>query len=310
MNNKHVEAFRAVMIAGTVTEASGLLHISQPAVSRLLANLEAELGFPLFSRRRGRLVPTSEGLAFYDEVQRSYIGLAKLAETAKAIKEFRHGQLRIGALTSLSAYLLSPFIGKFSKSFPNVNYQINVSGAERIRNSVASQQLHVGLVSLPILDAAVKSELVVEAPLVCTIPNGHRLAKKPLIKIEDLDQEPIIVVPREYPLRLELEAAFQKRNLVMNVKAESTISVTACELAMQGVGIAVTEPFTPLAHARPRVSVRQFDKQFQFRFAVVTPELGERNRLVDEFIQHLRQFIEAFRFAGSQNISLKIAGRG
>lgn len=306
MNNKHLEAFRAIMQAGTVTEASNLIHVSQPAVSRLLANLESELGFALFSRRRGRLVPTAEGLAFYEEVQRSYLGISRIIEAAKAIKEFRHGQLRIGALASLSANVVAPFIGAFSKKYPNATYQIHTNGADRIRMGIATQQFQVGLVSLPVIDPAISTSFVVEAPLVCTIPKDHELCERKLIRLEDLHQKPVILVPREYPLRLDLEAAFQKGQLHLNVRAEATTSATACELARRGVGIAVTEPFTPLSQLHSQLVVREFDRRLKFRFAVVTPQLGERNRLADEFIGDLRRFLETFKLLAAPALSLRV----
>ena len=72
---RHIEVFRALMTAGSVTAAAQILFTSQPTVSRELARLESLLGIALFDRVRGRLQPNAQALALYEEVQRSYVGL-------------------------------------------------------------------------------------------------------------------------------------------------------------------------------------------------------------------------------------------
>ncbi|MBK9393341.1 MAG: LysR family transcriptional regulator, partial [Uliginosibacterium sp.] len=82
ITHRHIEVFRAVMQSGSVTGAAGLLHTSQPTVSRELARLEQVLGFSLFDRVRGRLQPTARALALHDEVTRSFQGLERVMATA------------------------------------------------------------------------------------------------------------------------------------------------------------------------------------------------------------------------------------
>ncbi|MCP4433148.1 MAG: LysR family transcriptional regulator, partial [Gammaproteobacteria bacterium] len=75
MNLRQLEAFRAVMITRSITRASELLFVSQPAVTRLINDLESSVAFPLFQRIKKRLHPTPEAHAFYEEVERSFAGL-------------------------------------------------------------------------------------------------------------------------------------------------------------------------------------------------------------------------------------------
>lgn len=201
------------MLGGTITEGSRLLNISQPAVTRLIANLEVELGFSVFDRRRGRLFPTAEGIQFYEEVQRSYVGLAKLTDAAKAIREFRDGQIRIASLSAFSAHLIPKFVAIFSNELPRVSFQVHVMSPERIRTGVAEQQYHVGLVFSPVDHPSIKVEFLVSTPLVCVLPRGHRLVQRDEVSIDDLRDEPLILLSREFPLRLAIEAEFNHRKL-------------------------------------------------------------------------------------------------
>ncbi|WP_174875330.1 LysR family transcriptional regulator [Vogesella oryzae] len=82
MKFQQISAFKAVIELGTVTAAANYLHIAQPAVSRLIASLEEAVGFPLFERIKGRLQPTSQGRAFYLEVDRAFVGMERLRQSA------------------------------------------------------------------------------------------------------------------------------------------------------------------------------------------------------------------------------------
>ena len=88
---RQVEAFRALMQRHTVTRAAQALHISQPAVSRLLSDFESGVGFKLFERQQGRLLPTSEARVLYDEVERAFVGLDRIALAAQQIRAMRRG---------------------------------------------------------------------------------------------------------------------------------------------------------------------------------------------------------------------------
>jgi len=95
---RQIEAFRAAVAQGSATAAADALFVTQPAISRLLADLEDAVGFSLFERQGRGLQPTVDGLRLYDAVERVYLGLETVAETARAIREGESGKIRIGAL--------------------------------------------------------------------------------------------------------------------------------------------------------------------------------------------------------------------
>ncbi|MBP8307410.1 MAG: LysR family transcriptional regulator, partial [Burkholderiaceae bacterium] len=90
LTHRQIEIFRAVMASGQVTRAALALHTSQPTVSRELARLEQVLQMRLFDRVRGRLQPTARALALHEEVERSYVGLERIAATAQGLRQFVH----------------------------------------------------------------------------------------------------------------------------------------------------------------------------------------------------------------------------
>ena len=94
------------MKTGSMKLAGKLLFITQPAVSRLIIELEQELGFKLFERKKNRLFRTDESQLFFEEVEKSFIGLSELKKSAESIKELKKGYLRIIAMPGVSNLML------------------------------------------------------------------------------------------------------------------------------------------------------------------------------------------------------------
>ena len=109
INVKWLHALRAVVQSGTVTEAAERLRVTQPAVSRMLANLEAELGFALFARQSGRLSITPQGEAFYFEVEAALAGLDGIESAGKNIRSGSGAHLRLFAFSPLCNELVAIF---------------------------------------------------------------------------------------------------------------------------------------------------------------------------------------------------------
>lgn len=106
IQHRHIEVFRAIMTAGSVTGAAALLHTSQPTLSRDLARLEQLLGYALFDRERGRLQATARARALFDEVERSFQGLGRVIERAQALGRDDDATLNVLCLPALSHALL------------------------------------------------------------------------------------------------------------------------------------------------------------------------------------------------------------
>jgi DNA-binding transcriptional LysR family regulator len=94
MNLKRLQAFRAVLETGSVTHAALRLHTTQPAVSRLISDLEKELGLALFVRQRQRLVPTEEGRMFFREAERALAAVDRIVDVARDIRTMEGADLR------------------------------------------------------------------------------------------------------------------------------------------------------------------------------------------------------------------------
>ena len=92
---RQIDAFQTLIVSGTVTKTASLLGISQPAVSRLISDLEKTVGFKLFNRSGRKLEATLEARLFAEEVTQSMSGLKRIEQAAQNIRDFNHVQLRL-----------------------------------------------------------------------------------------------------------------------------------------------------------------------------------------------------------------------
>src|ERR1700746_980012 len=120
INSRQVEAFRATMLTGSVTEAANLMAVTQPAVSRFLRDFKALMKMKLCERRGTGLVPTAAATALYTEVERSFVGLERITAAAEEIRSRRTGTLRIAAPPAVSNGYLPRLIGRFLTERPNL----------------------------------------------------------------------------------------------------------------------------------------------------------------------------------------------
>ncbi|MDE1005922.1 MAG: LysR family transcriptional regulator, partial [Paraburkholderia fungorum] len=140
MKIRQLEAFRAVMLYQTVTLASEMLHISQPATTRLLADLERSVAFKLFDRVKGRLHPTVEGQALFEEVQRSLAGVDRISRAADDIRNLRRGTLQIAAAPSIALSLLPHAIADYLKSKPDAHVSLASHSSRTVVDMVMGQR--------------------------------------------------------------------------------------------------------------------------------------------------------------------------
>ena len=173
LTHRHVEVFRAVMTAGSVTGAAEALFTSQPTISRELSRMESLLRLALFDRVRGRLQPTAQAYALFDEVQRSYAGLERVADTALRLRQFTEGQLSLACLPAFSHALLPGACARFQAAHPGVSVSVNPYESPLLEERLAAQAHDLGLTEH---DGALAGAQAVAA---AGARRGRRAARRP-----------------------------------------------------------------------------------------------------------------------------------
>ena len=269
INLRQIEAFRAVMISGSATEAAKMLFISQPAVSRLISDLEHRIKLTLFIRKPNRLEATPEAQALYRDVDRVFIGLDEISRSAAAIADKEQGSLRIVAMPVCVDSFLPALIAEFRERYPKVIIELESSPRTQALDMVRSQRLELGVVSLTgNEDVGLNIQTLCHQKAVCILPLGHALADKKEIEIKDLEGEPFISLSKGSPFRARFDELFQREGVKPNFVIETRYQRTVYELVKQGAGLSIVDSLV-LEGADLGVIVKPFKPSLAWQYAIV-----------------------------------------
>lgn len=291
---RHIEIFHAVMTAGNVTEAANLLHTSQPTVSRELARFEKLIGLQLFTRSRGRLHPTVQGLRLFEEVQRSWYGLDRIVSAAESLREFRQGELSIACLPVFSQSFLPLLLEPFLARYPQVSLNIVPQESPLLEEWLSAQRHDLGLTENITTPAGTERLTLLTLNEVCVLPAGHRLAKKAALTPQDFEGENYISLSRTDSYRQLLDSLFQEHEVKRRMVLETHSAASVCAMVRAGVGISVVNPLTALDYAASGVVVRRFSVAVPFTVSLIRPLHRPASALVETFSAHLQQQMSRF----------------
>jgi DNA-binding transcriptional LysR family regulator len=292
MRFRQIEAFQAVMMAGSITQGAETLNIGQPAVSRLIADLEAGLGFSLFNRTAGRVVPTPEALQFYSAVERAFTSLEDLERTASQIRGSSKGHLVISAIAVLASMVMPPVIRSFLAANPGVTIDINIFDLLQMVSDIRARQAHLAL-SISFADVpGLQQESLFDVRMVCALPAGHRLARKKVIAIEDFDQvEFVSLLPNAPAIWGRIEKLFTAQGVHPKRTVGTPYSQTAYGLVAAGVGVSILEPFSARYWSKHGVVVRPLTVDLRFPCSLFHSADSPISGLARQFVDDLKAYV-------------------
>ncbi|MBT4955153.1 MAG: LysR family transcriptional regulator, partial [Rhodobacteraceae bacterium] len=188
---RQLEALMAVITNGSVTAAAADLGISQPAASRLIADLAKEFDFPLFDKRDGQLVPSQEVRLLVPDIKRVLELMRQISDLSQDITNRKAGHIRIACLPGFATSHLPQVVAEFLKGRPGVSLTIEPDRPERILEWMIGEQYDFGITDGFIGHPAVDRHYL-EIRTVCVFPKGHALEAKTQIGPADLENENII----------------------------------------------------------------------------------------------------------------------
>lgn len=300
MNARQLEVFRAIMRNGTVTAAAESLSISQPAVSKALRTLEADLGFRLFERLSGRLAPTAEAHLLVKDAERIFRELESLKSFSERIRDNQVGMLRIGASAPPTFGLLPDALVSFRRRFPSIRVAIMTLPAEQISERILLGDIDLGLTMERLEQPGVQSQVIYSSAINVVLPLTSPLRANEVILARDLSEQALISYGSDtHPGRL-LDQAFQSRGLVRNTQIEVTLSITALPLVRKGIGIALVDDLVPW-RTYPDLVTRRFIPKVNLEVAMTTNRTTPRSRFVPEFVRDLKAVAKALKNNGHQD---------
>lgn len=283
------------MTTGTITAATGIVNLSQPAISRLLAVLEEELGFKLFYRRGRRLVPTVEGHSFFRRIEGTLSGIDDIPSIANDVRVNSYGRLSICGIGPLVfGDYLPKAVGRFQSKFPDAKITMEMRRREDIDEWVASRQADIGFTLSPIESQAVAWQQLITVRAVAIFPKGHRFDRRESIDAAELNDEVTVLPKQNVRLRQYADAALFGGQGSMRVDVETSTAVTSCHLVANNVGVGISDPFSVSGLERNKIAIARLEPELKLSYCAIWPKDREPSQQAQDFLDAVSSINEEF----------------
>jgi DNA-binding transcriptional LysR family regulator len=288
MNLRQIEVFRAVMLAGSVTDAAKVLHVSQPGISRMLGHIELQLGVRLFERGRGKLRPTPEAHALHAEVEQVYRGVQSIGQRARELKSGAGLTLRILSSPGPALEVVPQVVATLATRFPAARFYLETQLVREMVGQLVRHEADIAVSTLAIDHAMLSQETVGDWTLVCAFGTGHDFESRRSIGARDLAPQRIIAFSADTPQGRLVEDLWLKLGRRPQSQIEVRSGQVACALAACGAGVAVVDDLTARAWRNNNLRFRPLAKAPSHSIFVVRNSAFAASKLAGAFTEGIR----------------------
>lgn len=286
MKLSHLDVCNAVLMTGSVTGAAKLLHLSQPAVTKLLHSAENQLGFKLFLREKNKLVPTSEALQLQPEFQAIAHRLDRLREFSRSLASQPSHVLRVACAPSIAAALIPQCVEAFARQYPTVSCEIETHVHDTIVQKLMQCQCDVGLSLASLPNPAIVEDVVASGTMVGLVPKSFQQELPDDMAIGELTHLPLIRVPPGGPHGAEL-FPLPQGGAASTPRLTVSTNYMAMRMAERGLGIATIDSFTAAQADRQLVGVVRLQPQIPVRIFYLRAHRAQASHAGGRFVQIL-----------------------
>lgn len=288
---RQLQTFREVMRAGSISEASRTLGRTQPAVSTMIAGIERELGFALFLREHGRLVPCPEAHYFLEEANEVLERLDRAARTMSEFTARQRGSIRIACHPAASGHFLPGLLAGFLRGRDEVRADLMMRSSHVVEDLIASQEYDIGLAETPRPRASVRLEIFDPACLIA-LPAGHPLCRHQVITPGLLGPMPMATLFDEHSIYEATAAAFNDAGVVLNRRFVLRTFLPALRLVEAGLCACLVDAITAASAPAGGIEFKRFEPRIISSISILLPAHKPVSRLTAEFHNGLRRELQ------------------
>jgi DNA-binding transcriptional LysR family regulator len=240
---RQLRALAAVQKHRSVTAAAKQLHLTQPAVTLQLRNLQALAGLPLIQRTSDGMLLTDAGREVLALSERIEAAMADCETSLEMMAGKTAGRISIGAV-STAKYFVPFMISGFSKLHPNVDISLSIGNRQEIGNALRGYDLDIAIMGRPPVGIDMDVHLIGDHPHVIIAPTGHRLAQKTRLKLTDLADETFLMREPGSGTRGLMEQLFESGSVVPKIGMAMSSNETIKQAVIAGLGIAFISAHT------------------------------------------------------------------
>ena len=269
MRLRHIEVFHAIMQAGTISGAAEVLHISQPAVTKVLQHCELQLGMQLFERVRGKLYPRPEAHRLFVETGKLNRDLQSIRRLAASLKGEHVESVRVVSSPAIAVTILPDAMTHWRRDFPQTRCELSTHHTSEVVNTLLLGEADMAFLLHDPRHPAIVAEPIAEGVMTVIAPArswAPQLANTPL-SINELDGE-MIGLPDNDPLGSLVAAAFDAHGMQPLMRTIVQTYQLASALVEAGSSMAVVDPFT--AAQAGKLQKRPFSPAIPIRLYLLT----------------------------------------
>jgi LysR family transcriptional regulator for metE and metH len=248
---KQMRGFEAVVNAGSVSSAAKTLHLTPPAVSLQLRDLEDTTGIPLLERSEAGLAPTLAGRELFDMIQQINEVMARFAENITEMKGIDHGVVSVGVV-STARYFAPMVLAEFMRIYQDIKIQLQVGNRDTTMEKLENMELDFAITGLPPDHFEVKKEFISNHPQIIIAAPDHPLANHKRISLSELKEETFLLREQGSGTRSVADKLFSRIKGLPKSGLEFGSNETIKQAVMAGMGIAVISAHTVAAELKER----------------------------------------------------------
>lgn len=295
---RELEVLQALIAAGTAISAARRLGISQSAVSRRLAQLEDRLGFQLFRREGGRLVPTVEALSINEKLTPVFDTLAQIAASGHTPQDSHTGTLSIVAPPTIAHRFLPTRIAAFHRANPGLQIAFDIMASDSLLTSIAEGRYDLGMTDSNVAHDGIHSDLLLETQAICLLPAGHHLASYDVIRPEDLHDQDFVALSRRHSSRAKIDRILDQAGVRVRPVIETSTNVSGVEFVREGLGVSLMNPFPMIHQIGEQIVLRPFLPAIRYSTNFLTPASRAPSAATLAFMQSIRAGLDRGAYAG------------
>ncbi|MBS9716817.1 LysR family transcriptional regulator [Pseudohalocynthiibacter aestuariivivens] len=281
---REYQALRATISGGSTTSAARRLGLTQSAISRSISSLETRLGKTLFQRESGRLRPTDEAIQLNARLDDLFVALDQI----DGENDQRQETLKLIAPPTYAHRFLVTRVASFLKANPNIFISFEIGTSDEVVTGILDNRFDLGITGVELTRTGLNLIPFRNSQTVCVMKPDHPLAKKKIIRPEDLDGQDIVALSSRHARRAQLERAIAEVGAKAHVVAETGTTVAAIEMVRAGLGLAVVSPFPAIQANEQDLAVRLFEPPLQYRTYFAVSDHRPLSRVARAFMRHVR----------------------
>lgn len=293
MNLRHIEIFHAVYVNGSVSAAARALNVSQPSVSKMLRHAESLLGFQLFQRTNGGLVPTEDAHGLFADVSEIQDRVHALREAGRNVRRGTGGTLRILALPSLALEAIPAAVSHFLRGHPDVKFDLQTAHHEDLLRKLYEREADIAIAYQVPTAAPINQQWLGESELVLLYREQDMPDAPPCVALECLRGKRFISLAASGPIGQLFTQELQRLDLDLDAVVSARTFYMAGALVRQGVGMTVVDSASAQACLAPGLSMRPLKPRITFDIHAMYLINRPPGALATDFLKTLARVLDA-----------------